>query len=67
LAYLFISLLFFLFASDRIISQVGHIKDKMNLRNGCAYDGEHERKEEKENEKEKKTKQTSGLHIATCK
>jgi hypothetical protein len=53
LAYLFISLLFFLFASDRIISQVGHIKDKMTLRNGCAYDGEHERKEEKENEKEK--------------
>jgi hypothetical protein len=39
----------------------------MTLRNGCAYDGEHERKEEKENEKEKKTKQTSGLHIATCK
>jgi hypothetical protein len=38
----------------------------MTLRNGCAYDGEHERKEEKENEKKNK-KQTSGLHIATCK
>lgn len=56
--YLFISLLFFLFASDRIISQVGHIKDKMTLRNGCARDGEQERKEEKKNK-------PSGLHIAT--